>query len=56
MSVSTTSRQHVWGQYVDELVQMKTYVDTGSQPLSAGAHYPQSESRCGYELAISGHI
>jgi RHS repeat-associated protein len=33
----------VWGQYVDELVQMKTYVDTGSQPLAAGAYYPQSD-------------
>jgi RHS repeat-associated protein len=33
----------VWGRYVDELVQMKTYVDTGSQPLPASTYYPQSD-------------
>jgi RHS repeat-associated protein len=32
--------QYVWGIYLDELLQQKTYVNTGSQPLSAGAYYP----------------
>jgi RHS repeat-associated protein len=37
---TTTLRQFVWGQYIDELVQMMTYADTGIQPLSAGSYYP----------------
>jgi RHS repeat-associated protein len=39
----STTRQFVWGQYIDELVQMKTDVDTGSQPLSPGDYYLLSD-------------
>jgi RHS repeat-associated protein len=37
---NTTLRQFVWGQYIDELTQLKTYADTGTQPLPAGTYYP----------------
>jgi RHS repeat-associated protein len=40
---NSTTRQFVWGQYIDELVQMKTYVSTGSQPLAAGVYYLLSD-------------
>jgi RHS repeat-associated protein len=39
----STTRQFVWGQYIDELIQMKTYVSTGSQPLAAGVYYLLSD-------------
>jgi RHS repeat-associated protein len=39
----TTSRQFIWGSYIDELIQMKTYVDTGIQPLPAGTYYLTSD-------------
>jgi YD repeat-containing protein len=39
----TTSRQFIWGPYIDELIQMKTYVDTGIQPLPAGTYYLTSD-------------
>jgi RHS repeat-associated protein len=37
---NSTLRQFVWGQYIDELTQLKTYADTGTQPLAAGVYYP----------------
>jgi RHS repeat-associated protein len=37
---TTTLRQFVWGQYIDELIQLMTYADTGTQPLPAGSYYP----------------
>jgi RHS repeat-associated protein len=40
---NSTTRQFVWGQYIDELIQMKTHVSTGSQPLAAGTHYLLSD-------------
>ena len=30
----------MWGIYIDELIQMKAYASTGSQPLAAGMYYP----------------
>src|SRR5882724_2651405 len=36
-------RQFIWGQYIDELVQLRTYTDTGSQPLPAGTYYLLSD-------------
>src|SRR5262249_21968031 len=36
---NATTRQFIWGRYIDELMQMKTYISTGSQPLSAGSYY-----------------
>jgi RHS repeat-associated protein len=39
---TTTLRQFIWGQYIDEFIQMKTYASTGSQPLPAGAYYLHS--------------
>ena len=36
----STLRQFVWGIYIDELMQMKTYANTGTQPLAAGVYYP----------------
>src|SRR4029077_1473795 len=33
---SITTKQYAWGQYVDELIQMKTYASSGPQPLAAG--------------------
>jgi RHS repeat-associated protein len=38
-ATSATQIQYVWGQYIDELIQMKTYVSTGPQGLAAGAYY-----------------
>jgi RHS repeat-associated protein len=40
---TVTTRQFVWGQYIDELIQLKSYVDTGSQPLAAGTYYLLSD-------------
>jgi RHS repeat-associated protein len=40
----TTSRQFVWGQYVDEMMQLKTLVTLGAQNLSAGSYYPLSDT------------
>jgi hypothetical protein len=40
---ATTLRQFIWGQYIDELVQMKTYANTGIQPLAAGVYYLLSD-------------
>jgi RHS repeat-associated protein len=37
---NSTLRQFVWGQYIDELTQLKTYGSTGTQPLAAGTYYP----------------
>jgi RHS repeat-associated protein len=42
-STLTTTRQFIWGQYVDELIQLKTYASTGSQPLAAGVYYLLSD-------------
>jgi len=39
----TTTRQFIWGQYIDELIQLKTYVSTGSQPLPASVYYLLSD-------------
>ena len=33
-------RQFVWGIYIDELVQLRTYQNAGSQALVAGSYYP----------------
>jgi RHS repeat-associated protein len=35
--------QYVWGQYIDELVQLKTRDDSGPQPLPAGNYYLLSD-------------
>jgi RHS repeat-associated protein len=40
---NSTTRQFIWGQYIDELIQMKTNVSTGSQPLPAGVYYLLSD-------------
>jgi YD repeat-containing protein len=40
LSSDSLLRQFVWGQYIDELTQMTTYADTGTQPLPAGTYYP----------------
>src|SRR5262249_19162615 len=34
------TKQYVWGTYIDELIQQKTYVETGEQPLDPGSYYP----------------
>jgi RHS repeat-associated protein len=39
----STTRQFIWGQYIDELVQLRTYVATGSQPLPTGFYYLLSD-------------
>jgi RHS repeat-associated protein len=39
----TTTKQYVWGQYSDELIQMKTYANSGPQPLSTGVYYLLSD-------------
>jgi RHS repeat-associated protein len=38
-----TTKQYSWGQYIDELVQMKTYASSGPQPLAAGVYYLLSD-------------
>jgi RHS repeat-associated protein len=40
---NATTRQFVWGRYIDELTQVKTYVSTGSQPLAVGIYYLLSD-------------
>ena len=37
------SVQYIWGIYLDELLQMNTYVPTGSQSLAAGTYYPLTD-------------
>ena len=32
------TRQFILGRYIDEQIQMKTYVNTGSQPLAASVY------------------
>jgi RHS repeat-associated protein len=34
------AKQYVWGVYIDELIQQKTYATTGGGGLAAGAYYP----------------
>jgi len=34
------TRQFVWGVYIDELIQQKTYAATGGGSLAAGEYYP----------------
>jgi RHS repeat-associated protein len=34
------TKQYIWGVYIDELIQQKTYVATGEGGLAAGAYYP----------------
>lgn len=40
---SSTTVQYVWGQYIDELIQMNTYASAGPQPLAAGNYYLLSD-------------
>lgn len=37
---NATLRQFIWGIYIDELIQMKTYASTGVQSLVPGVYYP----------------
>jgi RHS repeat-associated protein len=39
----TVIRQFVWGRYIDEATQLKTYVTTGGGSLAAGAYYPSQD-------------
>jgi RHS repeat-associated protein len=42
----STTIQYVWGQYVDELIQLKALTTTGPQPLAAGNYYLLSDLLC----------
>jgi RHS repeat-associated protein len=37
------TKQYLWGTYIDELIQQKTYVETGPQDLVAGDYYPMQD-------------
>lgn len=37
---TTTLRQFVWGQYIDELIQLNVPATTTTPPLTAGVYYP----------------
>lgn len=39
-SSNATLRQFIWGIYIDELIQMRTYQNTGSQLLAPGSYFP----------------
>lgn len=43
LSGTTTTSQYVWGHYIDEQIQMKTYASSGPQPLAAGVYYLLSD-------------
>jgi RHS repeat-associated protein len=37
---SATTKQYVWGQYIDECIQLKTLATSGAGDLPAGEYYP----------------
>jgi len=40
---NAVTKQFVWGVYIDELIQLKTYVPSGQQSLSAGVYWPMQD-------------